>query len=103
MSNEIVYMPKREGYLAASDLPGEGVVTTIVDLYKSDDFPNRILCVTERYPNDHLIISKGDTKELIKSFQTSESDEWIGRQIRIHIIPRQFGGKRVWGMKVRAA
>ena len=99
----IYYMSKREGYLAASDVPGEGVILTIQKLYAVKDIPNRIIAVTDKYPDDHLIISKGDTKELITAFGTSESDEWIGRQIRVHITPRQFGGKKVWGMKVRAA
>ena len=99
--DQIVFMPKREGWLAASDIPHEGVITTITDVIPGAEhgIKNRILLQTAGF-DDPLILTKGDTDKLIAQWRTAESDDWIGKSIKITITPRQFAGKKVWGMAV---
>ena len=102
MSAHAYFMPKKDGYLAASDIPEVGIVTTIDDIVKVDEIPNRICLKTAAYPDDLLILTKGDSEIMVNQIGSAESDDWLGRQIHIERVVRQFSGRPVWGMKVRA-
>ena len=89
----IKFMPKKAGFVAASDIPAGGVIAKIEGVHNNlRGIPNRVALRTNCFCNELLILSKGDTKQLVEEIGSAESTDWIGEWVKIDIIIRQFNG-----------
>ena len=97
----IKFMPKKAGFVAASDIPNAGVIAKIEGVHNNlKGIPNRVALRTNHFGNELLILSKGNARKLVKEIGSAESTDWIGEWVKIDIIIRQFNGSPVYGMWV---
>ena len=107
------FMPKKPGFMSAWE-----IVQIIQAIPEGDSRRSRntvyvsITEVVEGMPNkvglrlswpyeDIVLITRKNTEALVDDFGSSNSEDWIHRNVEIGIQERQLDGWEVWGILVR--
>ena len=110
-----IFMPKRGGYLAATDIfimlsenkmstvdeiVSFSLVTRIQDVKLNlPDLPSSKVALLTELSDELLILTRGDARALCDSLGENDTD-WIGKHIRIRLVEREFDNVPVWGVSV---
>lgn len=93
-------------WLAASDIPDEGLVVTIhsyemQDVGQGDRKENKPVLFFKEKDVKALVLNKTNAKVIEKILGSDDLDDWIGHKITL--VPREveFQGETVWAIRVQ--
>lgn len=90
-------------FLKASDLPEEGTITVTIEQVAMAEVgmdKQRKLVINFEEQDKAMICNQTNAKTIAKVTGSRDTDEWIGKQIRLHRADVEFKGDMVESIRV---
>ena len=88
----------RGRYLAAKDLPDTPTMARIESTHLTEiEGQDRVVLVTTE---GSIILNKTNLRNLEESYGSTETDEWVGKRVKIVVEETTFSGKKVECIRV---
>ncbi len=91
-------------YMKASDLPEDGAVTFTIEKIEMADIgkeKQRKPVITFEESEKEFVCNKTNANSIAKVTGSRDTDEWIGKQIKLFRTEVEFGGEMVESIRVK--